>query len=269
MANRAVGKLLDGHTVTQATPPRRHQRTGHNAFAPSAVYHPRRLARCEPFPLGTTVRPTSWPPTSCFHVDLQPRPSRPEGFPGSGKRVRIPADRPRQGRTPRFLPGKVSAFGAVARQGSPRTERSSNRQTAQHARDPFRPRPRFPGCSSPTRTARSTADAYQITGHGPGPRKVWSQSAVPQARQPPANPRRTVIDWPDGWAHLLPDASLRFRPCADFRGRAAAEYTPPTARFRLPDPWGPGLRRSGRTLRVRARPQEGFWAHSGASQLPA
>ncbi|MFD4604329.1 hypothetical protein ACFWPQ_40730 [Streptomyces sp. NPDC058464] len=78
-----------------------------------------------------------------------------------------------------------------------------------------------------------TADAYRVTGHGRLP-QVWTQAAVREAVSEATRPG--PIDWPDGWALLMPDESVRFAP-RGFPWKSGDVYiAEPTA---PPQEWGP------------------------------
>ncbi|MEV7395056.1 hypothetical protein [Streptomyces sp. NPDC091215] len=78
-----------------------------------------------------------------------------------------------------------------------------------------------------------TADAYRVTGHGRLP-QVWTQAAVREAVSEATRPG--PLDWPDGWALLMPDESVRFAP-RGFPWKSGDVYVAePTA---PPQAWGP------------------------------
>ncbi|WP_445517284.1 hypothetical protein [Streptomyces sp. NEAU-174] len=81
-----------------------------------------------------------------------------------------------------------------------------------------------------------TADAYRVTGHGRTP-QAWSQAAVREAVTQATRPG--PIDWPDGWALLMPDETIRFA-AGGFPWMAATEYT--AEPVIAPEEWGPRCR---------------------------
>ncbi|MEV7776263.1 hypothetical protein [Kitasatospora sp. NPDC086791] len=85
-----------------------------------------------------------------------------------------------------------------------------------------------------------TADAYRVTGHDRTP-QVWSAAGVRRAVADATRPG--PIDWPDGWALLMPDATIRFAP-RGFPWSAAPVYVgePVPA----PETWGPSCAQCGR-----------------------
>ncbi|MGW6457479.1 hypothetical protein ACWF94_16435 [Streptomyces sp. NPDC055078] len=76
-----------------------------------------------------------------------------------------------------------------------------------------------------------TAAAYQVTEHGRQP-QMWSQNAVREAVTDTLRPG--PIDWPDGWALLMPDGTLRFAPGGSWQ--PGDEYT--AAPVPAPTQWG-------------------------------
>ncbi|MEU6495760.1 hypothetical protein ABZ890_36125 [Streptomyces sp. NPDC046984] len=78
-----------------------------------------------------------------------------------------------------------------------------------------------------------TAPAYRVTGPT-GVTQLWRGRAVRDAigtcrRKPP-------VGWPEGWAHLLPDASVTFRPGGDPWSRPDVYTAVPADE---PASWGP------------------------------
>lgn len=71
-----------------------------------------------------------------------------------------------------------------------------------------------------------TADAYRVVGHGREP-QIWTQAAVREAVAQALRPG--PIDWPDGWALLMPDESVRFAPGGFPWKSADARTAEPTA----------------------------------------
>ncbi|MFJ5218793.1 hypothetical protein ACIP98_29245 [Streptomyces sp. NPDC088354] len=125
------------------------------------------------------------------------------------------------------------------------------RQTERHAALRFDPDPAS-GVLITVPDRQLTADAYRFTGPGQSP-QLWTpatlRAAVTHATAP------GVIDWPDGWAHLMPDGSVRFAR-QGYPWSAAPEYTAePTE---APADWGPQCAECGRHASEHD-PERGVW----------
>ncbi|MET7921969.1 hypothetical protein ABZU45_40570 [Streptomyces avermitilis] len=104
------------------------------------------------------------------------------------------------------------------------------RQTRNHSTVTFTP-DRASGIQINRPSEQVTAAAYRVTGPT-GVTQVWRdrdiRDAIAQCRLKP------VVDWPAGWAHLMPDASVRFAP-GGLPWNAPAIYTAEPADE--PDTW--------------------------------
>ncbi|MFJ2745452.1 hypothetical protein ACIO3O_37985 [Streptomyces sp. NPDC087440] len=128
------------------------------------------------------------------------------------------------------------------------------RQSARHSATRFEP-DRCAGVLIRHPEQQVTTPAYMVTFPG-GDRELWSRYALLRALEICRRP--TPVDWPDGWAHQLPDGTVQFDsggdpwaaprqhtavpvtdpgdfgpPCADCQHFASDHTTgPPWARYR-------------------------------------
>ncbi|GHA47746.1 hypothetical protein GCM10010329_82700 [Streptomyces spiroverticillatus] len=101
------------------------------------------------------------------------------------------------------------------------------RQSARHSVMRFEP-DRYAGVLIRHPEQQVNAPAYMVTLPG-GDRVLWSRYALLRALEICRRP--TPVDWPDGWAHQLPDGSVQFDrggdPWATPRQHTAAPVTDP------------------------------------------
>ncbi|MFF2367797.1 hypothetical protein ACFVU0_34495 [Streptomyces sp. NPDC058122] len=106
------------------------------------------------------------------------------------------------------------------------------RQTRNHSTTTFTP-DKTSGILINRPDEQVTAPAYRVTGPAGIP-QLWRGRAV---RDAVARCRRKpVVGWPAGWAHLMPDASVRFDP-GGFPWSTPDVYTAEPAAE--PESWGP------------------------------
>ncbi|MGW1067380.1 hypothetical protein ACWD4F_23035 [Streptomyces aureus] len=106
------------------------------------------------------------------------------------------------------------------------------RQTRNHSTTTFIP-DKTSGILINRPNEQVTAAAYRVTGPAGVP-QLWRASAVRDAVV--RCRRKPVVGWPAGWAHLMPDASVRFDP-GGFPWSTPDVYTAEPADE--PETWGP------------------------------
>ncbi|MFD5814664.1 hypothetical protein [Streptomyces sp. NPDC127038] len=104
------------------------------------------------------------------------------------------------------------------------------RQTRNHSTTTFVP-DKTSGVLINRPNEQVTAPAYRVTGPT-GVTQLWRASVVSEAVA--YCRRKPVVGWPAGWAHLMPDASVRFNRGGDWR--APGSYTAEPADE--PESWG-------------------------------